>query len=208
MDWDHPPELADVRRWQLLAAGRRVIQRKRPDTFTVEDVTRQAKVAKGTFYTYFHSRDEFLDDLRTALAADVVVAVRAAAEGPWDGIFLRVMGAVSAWTTENPGLHGLFGPEYLARRERPTREPMFEVVVSILRAGVGAGVFQPLDVRSGDPIEAAAEIVYDAMSAAVGRAASSGMTDQTFEATSEFVRRALRFDDAAARDGAWTPRVD
>jgi AcrR family transcriptional regulator len=49
----------------------RVLFTSRPiASVTIEDVTSQARVAKGTFYSHFRS----LDDLRAALAADLAAA--------------------------------------------------------------------------------------------------------------------------------------
>ncbi|MPZ24020.1 MAG: TetR family transcriptional regulator [Dehalococcoidia bacterium] len=87
-DWDRTPTAAEAGRWQLLAAGRRAILDHGLDGFTVDDVVRLAGLAKGSFYTYFSSRERFLEALRYALAEDIGAATRAAA-GPWAGLLGR-----------------------------------------------------------------------------------------------------------------------
>ncbi len=203
MDWENPPEVAEVRRWQLLAAGRRVIERQGVNTFTVADVTREARMAKGTFYTYFASRDEFVDTIRAALGAEVIAALRTSAAGPWDGIFVRMMGAVAGWLDANSGVRDLFGPAYLARAERPTKGPFFALVRAVISDGIDLGVFRPLPADDQDPVTATALVVYDVLSAGINRVSPVALDTTSIETTAEFVQRALHFDAAAASGRDW-----
>jgi AcrR family transcriptional regulator len=57
-------------RAQLVAAARFLFMSRSIASVTVEDVTRQARVAKGTFYSHFRR----LDDLWAAVAAELVEA--------------------------------------------------------------------------------------------------------------------------------------
>lgn len=209
MDWDHPPEVAELRRWQLLVAGRRVIERQGIDGFTIEDVTREARVAKGTFYVYFPSRDEFLDALRVALSDDAFEAVRAAAEGPWDGIFVRMMRAVAEWLAENPANRALFSPAYLAREDRPTRGPLLALLTRVIRDGAEVGVFSPSAIEgAADAIAANALVAYDVLSAGISRTGPSLPEVTPPEVTAGFVERALGFDAARARGRSWMAPLD
>jgi len=54
----------DLRRRDLLDAGERIILQKGSGATTVDDITRAAGVAKGTFYLYFKSKDDLLEALR------------------------------------------------------------------------------------------------------------------------------------------------
>ena len=56
---------ADLRRRDLLDAGERIILQKGSAATTVDDITRAAGVAKGTFYLYFKSKEDLLEALRT-----------------------------------------------------------------------------------------------------------------------------------------------
>src|ERR1700693_4037054 len=52
---------------QLIRAARAFLVILPVDSITVDDVTREAKLAKGTFYVHFHH----LDDLRAAVADEL-----------------------------------------------------------------------------------------------------------------------------------------
>jgi len=54
-------------RSQLVQAARALLSSRAVDAMTVEDVTNQAGVAKGTFYLHFQN----LDDLRAAVAEEL-----------------------------------------------------------------------------------------------------------------------------------------
>lgn len=55
---------ADERRSQLLDAAEELVLGQGADGFTVDDVTAQAGVAKGTFYLHFTTKGSLLDALR------------------------------------------------------------------------------------------------------------------------------------------------
>jgi AcrR family transcriptional regulator len=57
------PTLKDERRAQLVAAARDVFAEKGYHEATVDDITRKAGVAKGTFYLYFEEKREIYYDL-------------------------------------------------------------------------------------------------------------------------------------------------
>ncbi len=54
-------------RAQIIEAARLLFTSRPIASVTIEDVTRQAQVAKGTFYSHFRS----LDDLRAAVAVEL-----------------------------------------------------------------------------------------------------------------------------------------
>jgi AcrR family transcriptional regulator len=59
-------------RAQIIEAARFLFTSRPIASVTIEDVTRQARVAKGTFYSHFRS----LDDLRAAVAAELSAAFK------------------------------------------------------------------------------------------------------------------------------------
>src|SRR3954465_3637975 len=62
------PVLRDERRAQLVAAAREVFGERGYHTATVDDITRAAGVAKGTFYLYFdEKREVYYELVRTFL---------------------------------------------------------------------------------------------------------------------------------------------
>lgn len=72
---------------EILAAARRLMERKGLDSLTMDEIAQAAGVAKGTLYLYFQSKDDLLQALLTqvgeAMALDLE-AVLAAAESPPD----------------------------------------------------------------------------------------------------------------------------
>ncbi|MBE0548456.1 MAG: TetR/AcrR family transcriptional regulator [Rubrivivax sp.] len=56
-------------RLKLMAAGARLLDRCSFQDLKIEDVSVEAGLAKGTFYIYFASKDEFLRELATAYFA-------------------------------------------------------------------------------------------------------------------------------------------
>jgi AcrR family transcriptional regulator len=195
-DWDRAPTAAEARRWQLLTAGRRVILERGLEALTVDDVVGAAGVAKGSFYSYFQSRDAFLDALRLALAEDIGEAARQAAAGPWAGLLGRMMRAARDWLIANEPLRALFGAGYMADPQRASRDPLVAVIAEVLRAGVEAGVLR-LPGETGDP-DTTAHMVLDVMREASARAAISHPDDAPIATAEEFLERALRFDDRGA----------
>jgi AcrR family transcriptional regulator len=59
----------DSRRLEILEAAERVLRRSGTDAVRVEDVVREARAAKGTFYLYFASWDDLLLTLRERIFA-------------------------------------------------------------------------------------------------------------------------------------------
>ncbi len=80
---------AATRRADLLDAGIVVFGEKGVPEAKIEDVTRGAGVAKGTFYLYFASKDHFVAALQerfqTEFAARQAAAMEELAEDDWAG---------------------------------------------------------------------------------------------------------------------------
>jgi AcrR family transcriptional regulator len=207
IDWDNLPDQADLGRWRVLAAARQYLLGRDLATMTVDVIASEAGIGKPTFYTLFRSRDEFMDRLRDAVTADAAAEAEAAAAGPWEGIFGRMVRAVAEWIGEYPGLAPLFAPEYLASPERPSRDMMVTIVRSVLEAGVRGGVFHLAETPGMPPdrtIDATANVVFEVLSG-VTRMVGAGRED--IAAISEaFLEQALGFDrDAAASPAEYRP---
>lgn len=52
-----------LKRQRLLDAAYDLFQKKGAAGTTIDDIVKQAKVAKGTFYLYFHDKNSILDAL-------------------------------------------------------------------------------------------------------------------------------------------------
>ena len=73
-------ETEPVRRAQLLRAARKVFRAKGYDGASVDEIVREAGVAKGTFYLYFPSKRDAAVSLRDGLMETMAQAVAAAME--------------------------------------------------------------------------------------------------------------------------------
>ena len=58
-------ELALKTREHLIEAAKKVISKKGFKEASIEDITKEAGVAKGTFYTYFKTKEEIVEELIT-----------------------------------------------------------------------------------------------------------------------------------------------
>jgi AcrR family transcriptional regulator len=119
---------------------------------TIEQITGAAKVAKGTFYLYFHSKEDVLAALEDRFAQDHLAKIQAAvarkAAGDWRG-------KLSAWASA--GVASYLGAialhDILFFGSRPaTREGLVDNIVidhlaALLRAGAEAGAWQVDDAR-------------------------------------------------------------
>jgi AcrR family transcriptional regulator len=205
-DWDRTPTAAEARQWQLLAAGRKAILEHGLDALTVDDVVNIAGLAKGSFYTYFQSREIFLDALRLALAEDIGEDAHRAAAGSWTGLFGRMMRAARDWLVENEPLRALFGPGYMADPARSSREPLELVLTAVLRAGVEAGVLRPANAPPDtDVIQTSAQMALDVMREASARAAIMYPNDASIAAAEEFLASAFHFNARTAAQATYTP---
>lgn len=75
-----PPE---VRRDELMGAAQRLFLKHGVAATTIEQITSAAKVAKGTFYLYFSSKDDILAALGDGFAETVLSKIKSAiAETP------------------------------------------------------------------------------------------------------------------------------
>lgn len=204
-NWDQPPTPAEARRWQLLAAGRQAVIDNGIAGLTVEEVVKRAGLAKGSFYTYFESRNAFLGALRYALSEDIGEAGTEAAAGSWEGLFGRVMRAAVAWQIENLRVLELFSAEYLADPSRPTRPPLVSVVERLLRAGAEAGVLRAFEGASDEAIEGDAAFAYEVIKEACTRAVANHPDDSAISAAEAFLERALNFDPKRAKQASYEP---
>ena len=88
-----PPE---ERRGEIMQAARRLFLEKGVASTTIEQITSRAKVAKGTFYLYFSSKEDVLAALADRYGDELLEQIKAAiAERPdedWNG-------KLAAWAT-------------------------------------------------------------------------------------------------------------
>src|SRR5512141_1333187 len=84
-------------------AAMRVVGRKGLEKATVDDIAREAGVAKGTLYLYFRSRDEILEKTIGAAVDELLERLQRATDGtgPFAGALERLLTAQFAYFDEN-----------------------------------------------------------------------------------------------------------
>jgi AcrR family transcriptional regulator len=147
----------DERRAQLIVAAERVFGEKGYHAATLDDITRAAGVAKGTFYLYFQEKREiFYEIIRgfLQLIKDIGSSVTAAAPGDSSGFIAQAERAA------NELMRVFLANRELARlayRESMGLDPdletllrgfyrdIAEVEAGNVRLGIDLGLFRPVD---------------------------------------------------------------
>jgi AcrR family transcriptional regulator len=135
-------------------AALRVVGRKGLEKATVDDIAREAGVAKGTLYLYFRSRDEIIEKTIGAAVDDLLARLQRAAdgagEGPFDEALERVLTAEFAYFDENRDFFRLYfaSGEYSEdRRLRQSRRYRLHIdqLVGLIESGRRRGELKSLD---------------------------------------------------------------
>lgn len=179
----------EARRQEILEAAERLLRRNGPDV-RVEDVVREARAAKGTFFVYFPTWDDLLEAIRGRiiksfddahpLRVDRVAPIR------WphvlDGLAVAFVDAIIAMG----GLHTvLFHTDFARRRPISEADNPINRLTAVVRAGREAGAFADVDVRmTGRLLFAVIHETADALSGGEDR-------KRAFAAMRWVLRRAL-----------------
>lgn len=150
------PRPRDDRRAQLLEAARQVFADKGFDAATVDDITRVAGVAKGTFYLYFEEKRQVLHALvETFLSLLTAIGQSVATEvGTPTEYFARITQAMTEILrvfSEHRALAKLAYREsmgidrQLARMLHDFYRAIAEVEAENIRLGIRLGIFREVD---------------------------------------------------------------
>jgi len=135
-----------------MQAARRLFLKKGVASTTIEQITSRAKVAKGTFYLYFSSKEDALAALAGRYGDELLGQIKAAiAERPdadWKGKLAVWARASVAAYLDSIRLHDILF--YGARP--PAREGLVDNVIidhlfDLLKAGASAGAWSIDDAR-------------------------------------------------------------
>lgn len=141
------------RREEILDAAVGVFLKKGVGEATVDDITREAGVAKGTFYLYFESKEHLIAALRDrfveeSYAKGMELAARIGKDDWWALVDATVEGFAESMLEQGPAVLIFFQEslspetqEILAECERRLNELMAHGI----RAGVEAGAFSVSD---------------------------------------------------------------
>ncbi len=145
----------DVRREELLDQALVLCRRDGFDSMSVEQLTRSAGVAKGTFYHYFSSKDELLEQLVRRFGDSLFRHLSAApTEGDAAQRLAAIMAASAAFKFEQAEIayaSFLYREENQALRSRlysHWRELARQVLLPVIRDGQQDGSLSVIDVEA------------------------------------------------------------
>lgn len=175
--------VSDFRRGQILEGARRVFARHGFEGATVDQIARAARIAKGTIYLYFRSKDEILrqalhEDL-DALGRETVPAV--VASGPLEERLRTFLRRMLTFFDEQRGFMDLCQMELSAELRRRVRHQLGQVYTAQTRAWRAALVDARRAgvIRAIDPKHTALAIVSFAHGLAIQRL--RGWTDASLD---------------------------
>lgn len=151
------------RRDELVEAAAAVFARKGVEAATVDDVVREAGVAKGTFYLYFTTRDEIVTAVAERLVMVVGAAMEASLRAGGRSAPDRLAGIALAMTTvgERPYERALV--EMIHRPEnRAIHDRLAGRIVAVLRPAVAEVIADGIragELAAQDPDRAAAFVL-------------------------------------------------
>lgn len=139
-----PPE---ARKLEIVEAAERLLQ-AHGSRVRVEDVVREAGVAKGTFFLYFPSWDDLLETVRDRLVAefDAAYPLPTEVERPvdWPAVMDWQASAYIDFAAARQGIgEALFHSDFAERR--PLAGNGVARLAAVIRAGQEAEAFGPVD---------------------------------------------------------------
>jgi AcrR family transcriptional regulator len=135
-------------------AALRVVGRRGLEKATVDEIAREAGIAKGTLYLYFRSRDDVIEKTIGAAVDDLLERLQRAADGagpvPFAEALERVLTAQFAYFDENRDFFRLYfaSGEYSEdRRLRQSRRYRLHIdqLVELIKRGRRRGELKTLD---------------------------------------------------------------
>jgi AcrR family transcriptional regulator len=181
----------DERRRELLEAAVRVLRERGPTECRVEDVTTEARTAKGNFYRYFPTWDDLLiavrdhlvesygDELRERFAARETIDWWDALDDESDRFIAFQLGLGGL---HEAVFHGAAG------EMQPTRSGVSAVslIAALLTAGIADGAFAAVDVDS------TAVLVFHVLHGAADAVAVGADPTAMREAAQRMIKRTLQ----------------
>lgn len=179
-----------VRRSELLDAALRVLRSQGPTEVRVEDVTRAAGAAKGTFYLYFSSWNDLLvavrDHLLSTYGSEVGTSLAAATPSEWwESIESECVRFVE-FVLELGDLHQAIFHGPVADRPIDEEHSAEALIARLLHAGVASGACRPVDVK------AVAPLLFSVLHTTADEIARSGGREQRIESMLDLLRAWLR----------------
>lgn len=176
----------EERRIELLDAAVQVLNTIGPANARVEDVTRAAGTAKGTFYLYFSSWEEMLEAVRERILSNYVTEMknRFVCQTPadWWAVFENECIEFIRFREDMGELHEAIFHGAIA--ERPMRSDLSTgtIVGWMLKKGIKLGACRNVDV------DVAAELVFSVMHTMGDNIILTGERERYLQTTLELLR--------------------
>jgi AcrR family transcriptional regulator len=146
--------LTDMRRQEILAAAIKVFGKKGFAATCVDDVASAAKIAKGTLYLYFNSKEEiYASAVQLAMAQLQELAAERirSASGVRERLSVAISVRMEFWYEQQNLYRLLLTVGREARHKRQTHEVLragHAYFLSILKEGEAAGELEPRDLAT------------------------------------------------------------
>ena len=177
----------EARKLEIVEAAERLLQ-AHGARVRVEDVVREAGVAKGTFFLYFPTWDDLLETIRDRLVAefDAAYPLPTEVDGPVDWFALMDWQAAAYidFAAARQGIgEALFHSDFTERR--PLADNGVARLAAVIRAGQEADAFGPVDP------EPTARLVFAAIDEAARAVARGDPREAMRAALQTLLRRTL-----------------
>jgi AcrR family transcriptional regulator len=144
---------------EIMAAARRVLEGRGPDTATMEEIAAAAGVAKGTVYLYFPSKDDLIQALITQVGENMLADIEAvvAAGGTSSEKIQQVAVLLLDYLVRERALFPAYARDLLQggrgaapgywRRLQEMEEQFVSLVTRVFAEGIESGQFIPANPR-------------------------------------------------------------
>jgi AcrR family transcriptional regulator len=177
----------EARKLEIIEAAERLLQ-ARGARVRVEDVVREAGVAKGTFFLYFPTWDDLLETVRQRLVAEFDAAHPLPSEVDgrvdWPSVVAWQAGAFIEFASARQGIgQALFHSDFAERRT--LADNAIVRLSAVIRAGQEAEAFGPVDP------EPTARLMFAAIDEAARAVANGADRAAILAALESLLRRTL-----------------
>jgi len=177
----------EARKLEIVEAAERLLQ-AHGSRVRVEDVVREAGVAKGTFFLYFPTWDDLLETVRQRLVSEFDTAhpLPTEVDGPvdWPAVIAWQACAFVDFASARQGIgQALFHSDFAERRT--LGDNAIVRLSAVIRAGQEAKAFGPVDP------EPTARLMFAAIDEAARAVAGDGDRAAILAALQSLLRRAL-----------------
>lgn len=145
----------DVRRAEILSIAENLFQTKGYAETSVDEIVRQAGIAKGTFYHYFKSKEEILDSLTQQLVADMAFHSQLIAGNKNLNAIEKITAIISKQNALADKNHSVVGSMHLPENKElhdrvniETVKVFGPILASVIEQGNQQGLFQVDDPLS------------------------------------------------------------